>query len=179
MFDLKTELMKIVKGDVEDTASALDIYSHDASLLEVRPKIVVFPKDSQDIKAVVKFVSENKKHDESLSVTVRAAGTCMSGGPLNESIILDVTRYMKGVVAIDKFEATVLPGTMYRDFEVETLKYNSILPCYTASKNLNALGGMVGNNSAGEKTLKYGKMEDYVKELKVCLLYTSDAADDM
>lgn len=167
MFDLKTELIKIVKGDVEDTSSALDTYSHDASLLEVRPKIVVFPKDAQDVKAVVKFVSENKKHDATLSVTVRAAGTCMSGGPLNESIILDVTRYMKGVVAIDKFEATVLPGTMYRDFEVETLKYGSILPCYTASKNLNALGGMVGNNSAGEKTLKYGKMENYVKELKV------------
>ncbi len=167
MFDLKTELIKIVRGDVEDTSSALDTYSHDASLLEVRPKIVVFPKDAQDVKAVVKFVSENKKHDATLSVTVRAAGTCMSGGPLNESIILDVTRYMKGIVAINQFEATVLPGTMYRDFEVETLKYDAILPCYTASKNLNALGGMVGNNSAGEKTLKYGKMEDYVKELKV------------
>jgi FAD/FMN-containing dehydrogenase len=63
----------------------------------------------------------------------------------------------------------VEPGVFYRDFEVETLKHGLILPCYTASKNLCALGGMIGNNAAGEKTLHYGKMEDYIEELTVVL----------
>ncbi|MBY0376903.1 FAD-binding protein, partial [Patescibacteria group bacterium] len=59
------------------------------------------------------------------------------------------------------------PGMFYRDFEALTLQKGLILPCYTASKSLNAMGGMYGNNSAGERTLKYGKTENYVLEAKV------------
>jgi len=57
----------------------------------------------------------------------------------------------------------------YRDFEKITLEKGRILPCYTASKSINAMGGMYGNNSAGERTLKYGKTEDYILEAKVVL----------
>ena len=54
----------------------------------------------------------------------------------------------------------------YRDFEKITLEKNMILPCYTASKDLNAMGGMYGNNSGGERTLKYGQVQDFVIEAK-------------
>jgi FAD/FMN-containing dehydrogenase len=164
---LKDFLKTNFKGDIEDSDESLTKFSKDASLLIVRPKIVLFPKDANDIRAVVSFVKVNKGAYPDLSVTVRSAGTCMAGGPLNESIILDVTRYMHGILKISKEEATVLPGTFYRDFEPETLKHGAILPCYTASKNLNTVGGMVGNDSAGEKTLLYGKMENFINELKV------------
>lgn len=168
--ELKNKIVEIVKGEVLDDEETLKTYSKDASLFEVKPTIVVWPKNKEDIKRVVKFISENKKDNPELSVTVRAAGSCMSGGSLSESIILDVTKHMNSF-EIDalKREATIEPGVFYRDFEVETLKYNLILPCYTASKNLCALGGMIGNNAAGEKTLHYGKMEDYILELNVIL----------
>jgi FAD/FMN-containing dehydrogenase len=168
---LKEYLAHNFRGDIDDSAETLAKYSHDASLCEILPGIVLFPKDSADIQSVVRFVAENKSAHPDLSVTVRAAGTCMSGGPLNDSIILDIMRHMHGTKSIsvtaDGGEAVVLPGTFYRDFEVETLKQGLILPCYTASKNLNAIGGMIGNNSAGEKTLRYGKMEKYINELSV------------
>lgn len=164
---LKQFLKEYFRGDVDDSLEAITKASHDASLLEVIPKIVLFPKDTADIQAIVHFVRVNKDTYPDLSVTVRSAGTCMAGGPLSESIIVDVTRYMHGIITISESEATVLPGTFYRDFEVETLKRGVLLPCYTASKNLNTLGGMVGNNSAGEKTLHYGKMENFVTALKV------------
>ncbi|MEK9185649.1 MAG: FAD-binding oxidoreductase, partial [Patescibacteria group bacterium] len=168
--ELKKKITEIVKGEVLDDEATLKTYSKDASLFKVAPQLVVWPKDKEDIKKVVKFVSENKHDNPELSVTVRAAGSCMSGGSLNESIILDVTKHMNsfGVDAL-KREATIEPGVFYKDFEVETLKHNLILPCYTASKNLCALGGMIGNNAAGEKTLHYGKMEDYILELNVIL----------
>ena len=166
---IKSELPKQFKGEIAYDDATLKLYSHDASLLEVRPLVVVYPKDAEDIKGVVRFVVKNKTLYPSLSITPRAAGTCMSGGSVNESIILDVSKHMQGVISIDEHEARVLPGTFYRDFEVETLKKGLILPCYTASKNLCALGGMIANNCAGEKTLKYGKMENYIKELKVVL----------
>lgn len=183
---IKSEIQKFWKGDIEDSAETLEHYSHDASLFEVRPALVVFPKDSSDICNLVKWVNENKTKYPELSLTPRSAGTCMSGGPLNTSIILDVTRYMNIIRSVEKVSpyqmqpkfpgahtveisgvARVMPGCMYRDFEEATLKEGLLLPCYTASKSINAVGGMVGNNSAGELTLRYGKTEDYIQELKV------------
>mgnify|MGYP003876711801 CR=1 FL=1 len=165
--DLAKELKTLIAGDLAFDDAILTAYSHDASLFEVKPTLVVFPKHAADIQAIVRCVSEHKREHPELSVTVRAAGTCMSGGSLNESIILDTTRYMQGIISLTPERVTLLPGTFYRDLEVETLKLGVILPCYTASKNLCAVGGMIGNNSAGEKTLSYGKMEDYVEELRV------------
>ena len=135
----------------------------------VKPQLVVYPKDSADIKALVKYVSDKKREMPELSLTMRSAGTDMSGGPLNNSIIADVTKHMSGIVKFEGDEVVVLPGTFYRDFEKETLARGLLLPSYTASKDLNTVGGMVANNSAGEKTLRYGKTEKYVKELKVVL----------
>lgn len=161
------ELKTKIAGEVLVDDDTLKKYSHDASLLEVRPRAVMMPKDANDVKAIVKFVADNKDKDTTLSVTVRSAGTCMAGGSLNESIIMDVNTHMQGILGFDGNSSTVLPGTFYRDFEKETLARGLLLPCFTASKNLNTLGGMVGNNSAGEKTLRYGKTENYVEELQV------------
>ncbi len=172
--NLKKEIKSLVEGEVFDDEETLKLYSKDASLFEVRPQLVIWPESPEDIKKVVKFVSKKKLEDKSkhgsLSVTVRAAGSCMSGGSLNESIILDVSKHLnKFSIDPNGKSAEVEPGMFYRDFEKETLKHNLILPCYTASKNLCALGGMIGNNAAGEKTLHYGKMENYVQELSVVL----------
>jgi FAD/FMN-containing dehydrogenase len=54
--NLKNELSKIIKGEVTDTPETLDVYSHDASLFEVRPKVIVSPKDSADVRSLVSFV---------------------------------------------------------------------------------------------------------------------------
>jgi FAD/FMN-containing dehydrogenase len=164
---VKEDLQKIIKGEVTDSAEAIHEHDHDASLLKVVPKLVVYPKDAEDIEALVKYVALHKKEDPTLSVTARAAGTCMAGGSLNESIIMDVCKNMHGIISMDATKATVLPGTYYRDFEKETLKFDAILPSYTASKSLNAVGGMVANNSGGEKNLLYGKTERYVEKTKV------------
>lgn len=184
--NITEEIKKFFKGDVDDSAETLEKYSHDASVLVVRPQVVVFPKDSNDVQVLVKWVNQNKAEHPELSITPRAAGTCMSGGAIGESIIMDFTKYMNIVSKVEKVpvlqitpkypnshsveisgSATVMPGCFYRDFEVATLKQDLLLPCYTASKSLNAIGGMIGNNSAGEKTLNYGKTEDYIKELQV------------
>jgi FAD/FMN-containing dehydrogenase len=171
---VKKQILKFFKGDVDDSEETLIKYSHDASLLEVRPKFVLFPKDSEDVKNLVAWVEEAKKDNPQLSITCRCAGTDMSGGAIGESIILDFTRYMNKLVGGPlplktkaNWEIAVEPGMFYRDFEKITLKKGLILPCFTASKSINAMGGMFGNNSAGERTLKYGKMEDYILSSKV------------
>jgi FAD/FMN-containing dehydrogenase len=163
---MKEEIQKFFQGEVLDDEETLKLYSHDASLFEVRPKLVVFPQDNEDLKRLVRWVNENKKSDPTLSITIRAAGSCMSGGPLGESIVADVTKHMNKMGEVRRDGVVVEPGVFYRDFEPKTLVKGLILPCYTASKSLNALGGMIGNNSAGEKTLRYGQMKNFVLETK-------------
>ncbi|MEK7147677.1 MAG: FAD-binding oxidoreductase [Patescibacteria group bacterium] len=163
---LAEEVKKFFKGEIYDDTTTLDIYSRDASLFKVKPKLVVYPKDREDIKNLVRFVNRNKLSYPELSITMRAAGSDMSGGPLNESIIVDVTKHINKIGRISKNGSVVEPGAFYRDFEKKTLARDLILPCYTASKNLCAMGGMVANNSGGQMSLRYGKMEDFVKSAK-------------
>lgn len=162
-------LKKIFKGDIEHDDIVREKYSHDASLFEVVPEVVVFPKDISDVEAVVRFVGDQRKTDSHISVTARSAGTDMSGGPLNESIILDTTKYLNKIISIDSEKVVAEPGVYYRDFEIETRKIDRIMPAYTASKDICAIGGMISNNSGGEKTIKYGKVERYLKRQKIVL----------
>lgn len=162
---LAEEIKNFFKGEIYDDTETLKTYSHDASLFEVKPKLVVFPKDSEDLKNLVGWLRKNPGN----SVTVRAAGSDMTGGPLNESIIADISKHMNHAGEIIGETVTVEPGIFYRDFEKQTLAKGLILPCFPASKNLCALGGMILNNCAGERTLRYGKMENYVLESKIIL----------
>jgi FAD/FMN-containing dehydrogenase len=165
--EIKRQIRTFFQGEIDDSTVTLDKYSRDASIFEIRPEIVLYPRNADDVKALVKWVNDNKETFPELSITARAAGTDMSGAAIGESLILDFTRYMNKVLAFEGDRITVQPGMYYRDFEKITLSKGLILPCFTASKSINAVGGMFGNNSAGERTLKYGKTEDYVLEAKV------------
>ena len=161
------KLRTLVDGEMVFDTASLKTHSKDASIFEIKPEVVIYPKHTKDVRAVIRFVNENKKEFPTLSVTARSAGTDMSGGPLNNSIILDFTKYINKIIDVNKQEATVEPGCFYRDFEKATLDFGVILPSYTASKELCTVGGMVSNNSGGEKTIKFGKTDRYIKKLKV------------
>ncbi|OGZ96415.1 MAG: hypothetical protein A2847_00190 [Candidatus Sungbacteria bacterium RIFCSPHIGHO2_01_FULL_50_25] len=163
--DLPSELKKRIVGDVSTDAETIERASHDASIFEMRPSVVVFPKNSQDIKALVRFVSEEKENNPALSLTARAAGTCMSGGPLTTSISVAFTKYMNAIGNTSGSRITAEPGAYYRDFEKKTISQNLLLPSFPASREMCAIGGMIANNAGGEKNIKYGKTERYVKRL--------------
>lgn len=170
------ELVKIIEGDVDTSAEGLTVASHDASLFEVRPQAIVYPKNVEDIKKLVKYADNH----EGIHLTARSAGTDMSGGPLTESIVVEFTKYFNHIkevkeesqesikgIDISGFAVTE-PGVYYRDFDKTTMeKGGQIMPSYPASRELCTVGGMVANNSGGEKTLTYGKTERYVRRLKM------------
>ncbi len=167
--DIQKELTAIFKGEVDTSQTTRDFYSHDASLFELEPQVVAFPKDAEDIKAVVQFVNKNKQAVPALSITPRSRGTDMTGGAIGESIVLDISQHMNQLYEVTPKTAHLQPGVLYKDFEVETLKKGSLLPSYPASRDLASVGGMVNNNSGGEKSLEYGKTDNFVTELKVIL----------
>ncbi len=168
MDEFKNTLQKNgFKGELDDSPEAKEKYSHDASMFELRPKLVVKPKDSADVQTLVKLVASKKKSMPELSVTARSAGTDMAGGAINESVIVDFNTHFNKVERVTATEAQTQPGVFYRDFEAETLKKNALMPSYPASRDLCTVGGMVANNSGGEKSLEYGKVKDFVNELRV------------
>lgn len=161
------QLKRVVSGEVDLNSRTRDFYSHDASMFELIPKAVVFPRDSADIQKLVRFVSGNKAENPDLSITPRSAGTDMTGGAINESIVMDMTKHFDQILQVDPEEATVQPGVHYRDFEKATFKHDALLPPYPASRELCTVGGMVANNSGGEKSLEFGKTEKFIRQLKV------------
>ncbi len=165
------ELRGVVKGEVLDDAKTMDAYSRDASLFRVVPQVVVRPLDAQDVCALVRFVNEKKKANPKLaiSLTPRSAGTDMSGGPLGSSIVVDMAAHFNKLIELGPDYAVVEPGMYFRDFDKATKAQNLELPSYTASREINTVGGMVGNDSGGEKNLKYGKTARWVQELDVVL----------
>lgn len=167
MSGLKKDISKLVRGEVQDSRRLREEFSHDASMFELVPELVVSPKDSKDIQNLVKYVGMQKLKHPTLSITARSAGTDMSGGAINESIILNMRKHMNTIFEVSSESARTQPGVFYRDFEVETLKHGALLPPYPASRDLCTVGGMVANNSGGEKSLQYGKTEKFVTELKV------------
>lgn len=166
-------LQKQLQGDVSDAAIERAKFSHDTSIFTRTPSLVVYPKDAHDVCTLVKAVHDAKEKGEDVSVTARSAGTDMSGGPLTHGVVAVFTKYMNKVLEVAKTSpggyAVAEPGCYYRDFEKETLKKNLLLPSYPASRSIAALGGIVNNNSGGERTLEYGKTESYVEELDVVL----------
>lgn len=154
-------------GDIDTSDQTRDLYSHDASLFELRPECAVAPKNAQDIEILVACVAQLKSKISNLSLTARSAATDMSGAAINESVIVDFRKYFTKIESVSPTAARVQPGVLYRDFEVETLKHRALMPTYPASRDMASVGGMVNNNAGGEKSLEYGKTQRFISELKV------------
>ncbi len=177
---LGDEIKKFFKGEVLTDDATLNQYSEDASIFKIKPEVVVSPRNVEDLQNLVKFVAKTKKTDKKISLSPRAAGTDMTGGSLTDSIVVSFAEHFNKIKEVradgpDSGYGVVEPGVYYRDFEKRALEKDLIYPPYPASKEICAIGGIVSNNSAGEKSLSYGEAKDYVLELKVVLSDGSEA----
>ncbi len=188
--ELRNALAGAMRGEVSDDAETLKKLSRDTSLFTRMPELVVYPEDANDVSAVVKEVGRARAAGADISLAARSAGTDMSGGPLTTGVVVSFTKHMNRVLeVVSRVEAglprgytpdlaveqphdgyaVTEPGVFYRDFEKATLEKGLMMPSYPASREIAAMGGIVANNSGGERTLKYGKTERYVEELDVVL----------
>ena len=179
--NLKDALTKVVKGEVTADEGARREAARDTSLFERMPELVVYPQDAADVSAAVGAIARAREAGADVALAARAAGTDMTGGPLTTGVVLSFTKHMNRIIQVaDGSEqmvgyAITEPGVFYRDFERATLEKGLILPSYPASRGICAMGGIVANNSGGERTLEYGQTEKYVEELDVVLSDGSQA----
>lgn len=169
MEDLHAKLRQLIKGTVIVDEARRQEYSHDASIYELVPDAVVQPADEKDIEKLISFVTENKHSYPSLAITPRSAGTDMSGGAIGHSIVLDMLPHFNEIKGISGNVLHTQPGVYMRDIDPYLAAKDLMLGCVPASRAINTIGGMVGNNSGGEQSLRYGNTERSVRELTVVL----------
>lgn len=151
--------------EVSRDPAVLDTYSRDVSNFKLVPSAIFFPRSTEEVQAVVRQAKE-----DGVSVSVRAGGTCMSGGSLNTGYILDLTKYMNevSVDAVAK-TATVGAGAYFRDIEDAAKPHGLFFAGYPSSNRICGIGGMLGNNASGEKSLRHGATGVNTLELEVVL----------
>jgi FAD/FMN-containing dehydrogenase len=143
----------------------LESYSTDSSIFKVTPSDIVFPKDVRDVQDIVKQATQDQK-----VISVRAGGTCMAGGSLSSGIMLDMKKHMHTIQMFPYSKSmTVEMGAYYRDVEVAAQVHNLMFAPYTSSKDFCGIGGMIGNNASGEKSIRYGGTVDNVHSVTVVL----------
>jgi FAD/FMN-containing dehydrogenase/Fe-S oxidoreductase len=166
MPDVVRELEAVICGDVRFDDKARALYATDASPYEIRPHGVVLPKNIDDIRHVVDIANRY-----GLAVLPRGGGTSLAGQTVAEAIVLDFSKYMTRVLELNLDAQTVKvePGIV-RDNLNTLLKPHALqfTPDISTTAQAN-VGGMVANNSAGTRSIKYGKSVDQVVAMTVML----------
>jgi FAD/FMN-containing dehydrogenase/Fe-S oxidoreductase len=163
---LIAELKNKIKGDVLSDQYSLGMYATDASIYQIQPQVVVIPKDEEDVRNAIGIARKNK-----LKILPRGAGTSLAGQTVADGLVLDFSKYMNQILEINEKEkwVRVQPG-LVRDVLNEKLAPLGLHfgPDPATSSRAN-VGGMVGNNSSGTKSILFGKTVDHILEAKVVL----------
>ena len=154
---LKT-LQSTIQGDVFSQKEFREFYSVDASLYQIIPKVVVVPKNEKDVINTIRIAKKFKT-----SVTVRGAGTSLVGSALNNGIILEMKNFDSLKLAKDY--VTVGPGTIKGKLDKKLEEQKKFFPPNPSIGSFCSVGGMLGNNSSGSRSLKYGSVIDNVIEI--------------
>ncbi len=165
-------MRKSLDGDLKYDKITRTIYSTDASVYREIPLAVVWPKGESDLKKILAFAS-----GESISITLRAAGTSLAGQVVSSGIIVDISRYMKKIIEINEKEmwVRVEPGVVLDELNMVLKEKGLFFGPETSTSNRCNLGGMVGNNACGSHSLIYGSTRDHTIELKTILSDGSEA----
>ena len=167
MKPLINKLGDIFKGEVHTDKVTCAKYAHDASIYEMIPEAVLFPRDADDIKNLVKFVSNNKHAYPDLSITTQAAATDMTGAAIGNSLTIDMTQHFSTIHNLLDNVLHTQPGVFMRDIDPLLTDHGLMLGCVPASRFSCTIGGMVANNSGGEQSLRYGNTDRSTRELSV------------
>jgi FAD/FMN-containing dehydrogenase/Fe-S oxidoreductase len=158
--------LKNIKGDILSDAYSLGMYSTDASFYQIRPVLVVLPRDEADVKTVVGVA-----RGHNLKILPRGAGTSLAGQTVGEAIVIDFSKYMNKILEFNLQErwVKVQPGLVRDELNMEMAKYGLHFAPDPATSSRANIGGMVGNNSSGTKSILYGKTVDHILEANVVL----------
>ena len=167
-----TKLSQDLEGQLIYDDLYRSIYATDASVYRELPLAVCYPKNESDLKILIHFAG---KHE--IGLIPRTAGTSLAGQCVGDGIVVDVSKHFNKILKIDPENQTVLvqPGVIRDDLNRELQKHSLFFGPNTSTSNRCMIGGMVGNNSSGTTSIKYGTTRDKLLKLKCILSDGNDA----
>ena len=168
---LKT-LHESLTGEVLFDKLHQTLYATDASVYRKIPLAVAFPKDAKDLKILIEFATKNK-----ITLIPRTAGTSLAGQCVGDGIVVDVSKYFTNIISFDETSKTITlePGIVRDSLNVFLKPYQLFFGPNTSTSNRCMIGGMVGNNSSGSTSIKYGVTRDKVVAIDAILSDGSSA----
>ncbi len=156
------DLRGIVAGELLFEPIERAPYAIDGSIYEIDPLGVLVPRSEADVISVVKYAAENQ-----IPLHPRGAGTSLAGEPLGPGLVLDFSRHFRRIVEIDADSVTVEPGVVLDVVNHQLAQFGRMIgpdPSYGESRTI---GGILGGDGCGMRSLKYGTIGDYVESLAV------------
>jgi FAD/FMN-containing dehydrogenase len=156
-------------GDITADAFATEAASTDASVFKLVPSAVAKPLDIEALKTLVRNVNQLVNEGRNIGLTPRGGGTCFTGGSLTEGVVVDMKHGFNWVGGVDTHDKSVWvgAGTYYRDLEPALAEHSLTFAAVPESKDMCVIGGMVGNNAAGEHSIRYGATADNVIAVRI------------
>ena len=138
------------------------LYATDASVYRKIPLAVAFPKDEKDLQLLIEFATQNK-----VTLIPRTAGTSLAGQCVGEGIVVDVSKHFTNIIAFDELNKTITvePGVVRDELNLFLKPFELFFGPNTSTSNRCMIGGMVGNNSSGSTSIRYGVTRDKVLQI--------------
>ncbi|MFO0797398.1 MAG: FAD-linked oxidase C-terminal domain-containing protein [Gemmataceae bacterium] len=159
-------LRRHVAGEVRFDDTSRRLYSTDASHYQVQPLGVVVPRTVDDLAVTVQIAAEL-----GVPITARGAGTSLSGQAIGPGVVLDCSKYLNRVGEVDAAgrRVTVQPGVVLDQLNRAVAPFGLVFGPEVATASRATLGGMIGNNSAGSRSIVNGRTVDHVRSLTAVL----------
>ena len=164
--DFTAELRKHFTGDIRTDTATRALYSTDASIYQIEPLGVALPKTQDDLIAAVELAAKYR-----VPILPRGSGSSLAGQAIGAALILDCSRYLDRLVAIDpaSHTATVEPGVILSNLNRAAAHHGLVFGPDPASAERATLGGVIGNNATGAHSIRYGMTADHLVAADVIL----------
>ncbi len=156
-------LAQSLEGELHTDKTLRTLYATDASAYREMPLAVAVPKTKKDIQTLIRFARENKTN-----IIPRAAGTSLAGQVVGNGIIVDISQHFNRILSIDKAVkvAWVEPGVIRDELNIHLKPFHLFFGPETSTSNRCMIGGMVGNNACGARSVVYGSTREHLLEIK-------------
>src|SRR6476659_2283350 len=170
---LQNELKRQIQGEVRFDTISRALYSTDASVYLIRPLGVVIPKHREDVIRIVQICGRLR-----CPLTMRGGGTSQAGQAIGEGLQVDTSKYFNRVLEVNAEGrwARVEPGVVLDELNAQLAPLGLRFAPDISTASRATIGGMMANNSAGARSILYGKTIDHVLEQTVALSDGSIAA---
>jgi len=171
MSKISDYLRQHLAGEVATDATTRQAMSHDGSILEVAPQLVVYPRTTNDVRKVMRFSWRLAERGQVLPITARGGGTSPTGAAIGSGVMLSFPAHMAHILELDVKSRLVRaqPGINFAALQEAMATQGLFVPVFPPDFKAATLGGALASDVSGFKSVKYGKLRDWTDRLEVVL----------